>query len=173
MQSRVIKWLIPLVVIGAVGAGVAMAATGSMRSNGGTVNAVKSSKYGTILVSSNGRALYRYTLDKKGVSVCTGACAKFWPPLLVKTGAKPTVGAGATASLLGTIKAAAGKRQVTYAGFPLYLFAQDKKASQVNGQGFEGKWYVVNTKGALVKKAVTTTAGMPPPTTTQPKPAWG
>jgi len=171
MRSRVIKWLIPLVVIGAVGAGVAMAATGSMRSNGGTVNAVKSSKYGTILVSSNGRTLYRYSLDKKGVSVCTGACAKFWPPLLVKTGAKPTVGAGATASLLGTIKAAAGKRQVTYAGFPLYLFAQDKKASQTNGQGFQGKWYVVNTKGALVKKAVTT--GMPPPTTTQPKPAWG
>ena len=170
MGVRAIKWLTPLVVIAALGVGAAMAATGSMSSSGGTVKAAKSSKYGMVLVSSNGRTLYRYTLDKKGVSVCTGACAKFWPPLLVKAGAKPTVGSGATASLLGTIKAAAGGRQVTYAGFPLYFFAQDKKAGQLNGQGFEGKWYVVNSKGALVKKPVTSSA---PPTTTTKKLAWG
>jgi predicted lipoprotein with Yx(FWY)xxD motif len=170
MRGRAIKWLVPLVVIAALGVGAAMAATGSMQSSGGTVKAGKSTKYGMVLVSSNGHTLYRYTLDKKGVSVCTGACAKFWPPLLVMASAKPTVGTGADASLLGTIKAAAGERQVTYAGFPLYLFAQDKKAGQLNGQGFEGKWYVVNAKGALVKKPVATS---PSPTTTTKKSAWG
>jgi predicted lipoprotein with Yx(FWY)xxD motif len=171
MGGRAIKWLTPLVLIAALGVGAAMAATGSMRSSGGTVKTTKSSKYGMVLVSSNGRTLYRYTLDKKGVSVCTGACAKFWPPLVVKAGAKPTVGSGASASLLGTIKGAAGERQVTYAGFPLYFFAQDKKAGQLNGQGFEGKWYVVDSKGALVKKPVTSSA--PPTTTTKKKAAWG
>jgi predicted lipoprotein with Yx(FWY)xxD motif len=170
MGGRAIKWLTPLAVIAALGVGAAMAATGSMSSSGGTVKVAKSSKFGMVLVSSNGRTLYRYSLDKKGVSVCTGACAKFWPPLLVKAGAKPTVGSGATASLLGTIKAAAGERQVTYAGFPLYFFAQDKKAGQLNGQGFQGKWYVVNSKGALVKKPVTSS---PHPTTTTKTPAWG
>ena len=52
----------------------------------------------------------------------------------------------------------------------LYFFAQDKKAGQLNGQGFEGKWYVVNSKGALMKKPVTSSA---PSTTTTKKVAWG
>jgi hypothetical protein len=72
-------------------------------------------------------------------------------------------------ALLGTIKAAHGMSQVTYAGFPLYVFAGDKAAGQTNGQGFQSQWYVVNTKGALVKHAL----AVPPPkpgTTTR---AWG
>ena len=67
---------------------------------------------------------------------------------------------------------------MTYAGWPLYYFAGDKKSGQVNGQGFEKSWYVVNTKGALVKHAVnqSTSGSTPPPsggTTTDPGYAWG
>jgi predicted lipoprotein with Yx(FWY)xxD motif len=173
MRRRALKWGLLLVVIGAVGVGAAMAASASMHSNGGTVKAVKSKTFGMVLVSSTGLTLYRYTPDTKGKSVCSGACLKFWPPLLVKAGVKPTVGAGANRRLLGTIKAAHGKRQVTYAGFPLYFFAQDKKAGQTNGQGFGGKWYLVNTKGALVKHAVKTSAPAPTTTTTSGGSAWG
>jgi predicted lipoprotein with Yx(FWY)xxD motif len=155
MRGRVIRWALPLALAGVAGAGVAMAATAATQS-GGTVKAVQSTKFGMVLVGSTGRTLYRYTKDSKGVNRCSGdkSCAPYWPPLLVKPTVKPTVGAGANAKLVGTIKAAHGMRQVTYGGFPLYFFSGDKKAGQVNGEGFESVWFVVNTKGALVKHAV-------------------
>ncbi|HKT43684.1 MAG TPA: hypothetical protein VJQ85_02715 [Gaiellaceae bacterium] len=171
-----VRWLLPVAVVAAVGAGGALAATSAMHSSAATVKAVKSAKFGTVLVAANGRTLYRYTIDSKGVNRCTSnaTCAKYWPQLLVKAGVKPTAGAGLSASLLGSIKAKNGMRQITYAGFPLYMFAGDSKAGQVNGQGFEKQWYVVNTKGALVKSAVKsggTTSGNPP--SPAPAPGYG
>jgi len=156
MRGRIIRWMLPLALVGTVGAGVAMAAGAATSSSGATVRAVQNAKFGTILVAANGKTLYRYTIDKKGVNRCSAVaqCAAYWPPLLVKPTAKTTVGGGASVSLLGTIKAAHGMRQVTYAGWPLYYFVGDKAAGQVNGQGFEKQWYVVNTKGAFVKAAV-------------------
>jgi len=158
MRGRTIRLSFLLVLIIAVGAGAAMAAMAATHSSKGTVSAAKSKTYGTILVAADGRTLYRYTVDSKGVNRCSSnaTCSKFWPALLVKPGTKPTAGSGATASLLGTIKAAHNMRQVTYAGYPLYFFSGDTAANQVKGQGFESKWYVVNTKGALVKHAVST-----------------
>lgn len=159
MRGRAIRVVLPLVVVGALGAGAAMAASASMSSSSATVKAVKSANYGVVLVDSAGHTLYRYTLDRHGVNACTGACAKLWPPLLVKGSVKPTVGGGAIASLVGTIKAANGMHMVTYAGFPMHLFSGDSKAGQTKGEGFGGKWFVVNTKGSLVKHAITTNTG--------------
>ncbi len=158
MRDRTIRRLLPLVVVVVAGAAAATAALASTHASNGTVRAIQSKSFGMVLVGPNGHTLYRYTPDRKGVSVCKGTCLQFWPPLLVKAGTKPTVGAGAVASLIGTIKAAGGKLQVTYAGFPLYTFARDTKAGQASGEGFGAKWYVVNTKGALVKHAVTTSS---------------
>ena len=171
MRSRAIRWILPLLLVLVAGVGVAMAATASMSSKNGTVKTAHSSKYGTILVASNGMTLYRYTPDKKNVSVCTGACAGYWPPLLVKGTAKPTAGSGASASLLGTTMRTGGAEQVTYAGFPLYYYAGDKKPGQANGQGFEKTWYVVSATGALVKHAVKASGSGG--TTTKKKSAWG
>jgi len=168
MRGRMIRWVLPVALVAAVGAGVAMAATAT-HSASATVKLVASAKFGKVLVGANGRTVYRYTLDSKGVNKCTGdaACAKYWPQLLVKAGTKPSAGAGVTSSLLGTIKAAHGMAQVTYAGFPLYYFAGDKASGQVNGQAFEKEWYVVNAKGAFVKSAVSSGGAAPaPPTTT-------
>jgi len=147
----VIRWILPIVLVGVAGVSAAMAMTASGHSSG-TVSAVKSAKYGTILVGANGHVLYRYTPDKKGQSVCKGGCLVYWPALLVKKTA--TAGPGVKKSLLNTIKAAHGMRQVTYAGWPLYSFADDKKAGQVNGQGYDKIWYLVAPSGALVKKEV-------------------
>jgi predicted lipoprotein with Yx(FWY)xxD motif len=171
MTGRMIRWVLPLLLLAPLGVGVAMAASSSSGATG-TVKAVKSKTFGTILVSSKGRTLYRYTIDRKNVNKCTSdpACNKYWPPLLVKAGAKPTAGAGAKASKLGTIKAKNGMRQVTYAGWPLYYFAGDSANGQTKGQAFEKEWYVVNTSGGLVKSAVAT----PTPTTTSGGgTAWG
>ena len=170
MTGRTIRWVLPLLLLVPLGVGVAMAASSSSNATG-TVKAVKSKSFGTILVGSNGRTLYRYTIDRKNVNRCTSdpACNKYWPPLLVKAGAKPTAGAGAKVAKLGTIKAKNGMRQVTYDGGPLYTFAGDSAAGQTKGQAFEKEWYVVNTSGALVKGAV----AAPAPTTTSGGTAWG
>lgn len=175
MTGRTIRWVLPLLLLVPLGVGVAMAASSSTSSTG-TVKTVKSKTFGVILVSSRGRTLYRYTIDRKGVNRCSSnvTCSKYWPPLLVKAGARPTAGPGAQAAKLGTIKAKNGMRQVTYAGWPLYSFAGDTAAGQTKGQAFEKQWYVVNTSGALVKHAV----APPPPATTTPTttsggPAWG
>ena len=171
MQTRMIRWALPFALVAAIGAGTAIAASAASHTSGGTVKTAKSAKYGAVLVAANGMTLYRYTPDSKGVSTCSGACAKFWPPLLASAGAKPTAGTGASSSLLGTIKRGKGA-QVTYAGFPLYFYAGDKKAGDVAGQGVEGTWYVVSAKGALVKHAVAGTAATTA-STTKKSTAWG
>jgi predicted lipoprotein with Yx(FWY)xxD motif len=182
MRGRMIRLLLPVAVVAAVGAGAALAATAALRSSSVAVKAVDSPKFGIVLVSSAGRTLYRYTVDSKGVNRCSGVsvCSKYWPALLVKPGVNPGAGTGVKASLIGTIKAAHGMRQVTYAGFPLYTFAGDTKAGQTNGQGFDKQWYVVSAKGALVKAAVSSGSTPAPPasdpgygTTTTGGDAWG
>ena len=141
-----------------------LAASGAV-ANGATRThatvSLKSTSLGKILVAANGHTLYLFTHDKSGKSLCSGQCAAFWPPLVVK--AKPTAGAGVKASMLGWTKRADGKLQVTYNHHPLYFFKLDKKAGQVAGEGFNhfgGLWWVMSAKGAAVKKAA------PAPTTT-------
>jgi predicted lipoprotein with Yx(FWY)xxD motif len=73
------------------------------------------SRYGTILFDGRGFVLYAFTPDTKGKSTCAGACAKAWPPYLVK-------GAAPKGKLLGTTRRADGTAQVTYAGHPLYYY---------------------------------------------------
>jgi predicted lipoprotein with Yx(FWY)xxD motif len=103
---------------------------------------------GNILVDSHGRTLYLFQRDTGTKSTCTGACATEWPPLRVT--AKPTVGGGATASIVATSARSDGKPQVTYNGHPLYLFSGDQKPGDTNGEGvnaFGGLWYALSSAG--------------------------
>jgi predicted lipoprotein with Yx(FWY)xxD motif len=110
--------------------------------------AVANTNLGGVLVDSRGRTLYLFGADSGTKSACSGACAVNWPPLMV-SGA-PTVGSGAKASLVGTSTRSDGKKQVTYNGHPVYLFAGDQKAGDTNGQGvnaFGGSWYALTSAG--------------------------
>jgi predicted lipoprotein with Yx(FWY)xxD motif len=63
---------------------------------------------------------------------------------------KPTVGAGADASLVGSTTRSDGTRQVTYAGHPVYLFSGDQNPGDTNGEGvvaFGASWYAVSPAG--------------------------
>jgi len=118
----------------------------------GTVVSSAKTSLGRILVNSSGRTLYLFGKDAKGKSACSGKCASFWPPLIAS--GKPRAAGGAKASLLGTIKRADGRRQVTYNHHPLYRFVQDTKKGQTQGEGlsaFGAHWYVVSPAGAAVK----------------------
>jgi len=135
--------------------------------SGATVS-LRTTKLGAVLVSSKGRTLYLFGKDKNGKSACSGMCATYWPPAIVK--AKPTAGAGVKASLLGTTVRADGRKQVTYNHHPLYGFALDKQAGQTNGEGvtgFGGRWWAVSAHGTAVTKVATTTTTTTEMTTTE------
>jgi predicted lipoprotein with Yx(FWY)xxD motif len=74
---------------------------------------VANENVGKILVDSNGRTLYLFERDSGTKSTCTGACAVEWPPL--RATGKPTVGGGATASIVATSARTASRRSPTTA----------------------------------------------------------
>jgi predicted lipoprotein with Yx(FWY)xxD motif len=137
--------LATLVTAGALAATAALASTDKSSSI-----SLRTTKVGKVLVAANGRTLYLFTADKDKKSACYGKCEAYWPPLIAQT---PTAGTGLKASLIGTTKRKDGKLQVTYGGHPLYFFANDKKAGDVNGQGFVhfgGAWWVVSASGKKI-----------------------
>ena len=124
----------------------------SQQSSKGARIALGKTTLGRVLVDARGRTLYRFAKDKGGRSACYGACATYWPPLV--SSAKPQAARGVRASLLGLTKRTDGKRQVTYAGHPLYTFSLDTRAGQTSGQGlsdFGGSWNAVAASGRAVK----------------------
>jgi predicted lipoprotein with Yx(FWY)xxD motif len=44
-----------------------------------------------------------------------------------------------------------GSKQLAYYGWPLYFYAADQAAGDVNGQGVGGKWYVIGADGTPIK----------------------
>src|SRR3954454_24468934 len=84
----------------------------------GTVVSTAKTSLGRILVNSRGHTLYLFGKDRNGKSSCSQRAAPSWPPLIASR--KPVVGGGAKASLIGTVKRADGRRQVTYNHHPLY-----------------------------------------------------
>jgi predicted lipoprotein with Yx(FWY)xxD motif len=113
---------------------------------------VKSSSFGRVLFDGRGYVLYAFTRDAKGRSACYGACAKAWPVYYAKGTLR--VGTGLKRSLLGTTRRRDGRRQITYAGRPLYYYVGDTKAGQIRCQNvaeFGGTWLVVRPSGRLVR----------------------
>ena len=106
---------------------------------------------GTYLTADKGRSVYLWVADSGGTSACSGACAKFWPP--VETKGKPKADHGVNAALLGTTMRSDGSEQVTYKGHPLYYYLPDRSKGQTTGQGNDGfgaKWWLVAPSGAAI-----------------------
>lgn len=124
--------------------------TSTPSSQGRTV-AVRDAAPGKILVS-NGMTLYLFEKDTGSESTCSGECATDWPPLT--TSGSPHAGEGVDASKLGTTKRDDGSTQVTYAGHPLYFFADDSAPGDTNGQGLDAygaEWYVLSPAGTKIE----------------------
>jgi predicted lipoprotein with Yx(FWY)xxD motif len=95
--------------------------------------------------------LYIFTPDgTSGKSACSGQCLASWPALT--SDAAPTLGTGLDASDFASItRTDDGAKQVTFYGMPLYTFSGDKAAGDTNGQGLNGKWYVVGADGKPIQ----------------------
>ncbi len=103
---------------------------------------------GTILVDSRGYTLYDFHKDKGTMSACYDACAQAWPPLITEE--EPLAGGGAIGSKLSTTERKDGTVQVTYAGHPLYTYAQDEVPGQARGNdvsSFGAEWYALQPSG--------------------------
>jgi predicted lipoprotein with Yx(FWY)xxD motif len=112
---------------------------------------------GTYLVGAGGRAIYLWKADPLNVSVCTDACATFWPPV---TGT-PTAGAGLSQSAFGSITRTDGTTQVTYHGHALYYFSFDKTSKTTAGQGSNGfgaRWWLVTPSGKAITEPLVNVA---------------
>jgi predicted lipoprotein with Yx(FWY)xxD motif len=121
------------------------------------------SKFGPVLVTGAGRALYTFSGDGIPFSPtgpqfnCTALntapalnntpCTVAWPPLQA-TG-RLIAGRGVRQRGLGTVTRN-GVKQVTYFGQPLYRFIKDTAARQMNGEdvaAFSGTWYLDTPSG--------------------------
>ncbi|MFK3676899.1 hypothetical protein ACI2IP_04175 [Microbacterium sp. NPDC090218] len=121
------------------------APTSGDESGAGTLT-VADSRLGEIVADADGKTLYMFDSDTQnsGESSCTGECLTNWPPLTTE-GDAPAV-EGVTGEV-GTIELADGSTQVTLNGWPLYYFAGDAAAGDVNGQGVGGIWWVLSPAG--------------------------
>jgi predicted lipoprotein with Yx(FWY)xxD motif len=122
----------------------------------GTVMVSESADYGSILTNNEGMSLYVFMADTQngGASTCNAddGCSTEWPPLVSE--GQPVAGEGVDAAMLGTITREDGTMQVTYNGWPLYLFEEDGAPGDVNGQGLEefgGLWYLVSPTGEAIQ----------------------
>src|SRR3954451_787009 len=149
-MKHVLKLVAALWAIATIAA--AFALTGSAAPAGAKLR-IANSALGRILVDSKGITLYDFPPDKRSASVCYGACAALWPPLL--TTGKPVAGPGVKQALLGTTKRKDGKLEVTYNGHPLYYFVSDRKPGQTTGQGldqFGAPWWVLSAAGKEIHR---------------------
>jgi predicted lipoprotein with Yx(FWY)xxD motif len=127
-------------VLAAAGAGVA--AEGKNDAVRAPVVKLKDARFGPILARRDHQALYYWNVEKRDFKVhCTGACARAWPPLIVRSrSAVPSRVAGIKGTF-GTIRRPDGRLQVTHNRLPLYTYAHERP-NQVLCNDVDG-WFVV------------------------------
>ena len=113
----------------------------------GTKISVHGSDYGRMLWGPDRQAIYIFDRDEENRSRCYGECAKAWPPVLTKE--RPVAGRGVRESLLGTKRRRNDKKQVTYAGKPLYYYAHEGSGEVLCHDVFlnGGYWWVIGPDG--------------------------
>ena len=145
-MTRALTALAVPVVAASIGATAIASATASSSVN------VRNTALGKTLVDGRGRTLYMFKRDHTNMSSCSSACLTVWPAMTASF--RPHAVGGAITAKVGTIRAH-GRRQVTYAGHPVYYYVGDRKAGDVNGQGlnqFGGKWYALSPSGRVIDR---------------------
>ena len=95
--------------------------------------------FGDILTDGEGYSLYFFAKDTKSTSLCNGGCLANWPAFYKE---ELVLGEGLDATYFGVITREDGSKQNTYKGWPLYYYANDTAAGEVNGDGLGGNWFI-------------------------------
>lgn len=154
------------IALGAIAGAAVLVATAyggtasTSRAAKGALVELRKTTLGTVLADARGRTLYVFEKDRNGKSACETACVKFWPPLVSRTTTR--AGKGVHKSMLGSIRRQDGRRQVTYAGHPLYTFVGDKAPGTTSGEGltnFGAEWYALAATGRTVEPSQPSSGG--------------
>jgi predicted lipoprotein with Yx(FWY)xxD motif len=81
---------------------------------------------GRVLTTPQKQAIYIWKSEPRGTIRCTGACAKAWPPVLVKKGVKVPMRISGIRGDFGTIRRSDGSRQLTLNRRALYTYAHER-----------------------------------------------
>jgi predicted lipoprotein with Yx(FWY)xxD motif len=112
-----------------------------------TVVTTGDSEFGVMLFDDRGQAIYLSDREKTSTPDCYDQCAAAWPPVI--TDGAPHAGGAANPTLLGTTQRTDGSVQVTYAGHPLYFYANEGPGEVLCHNVFlnDGPWFVVTPQG--------------------------
>ena len=109
------------------------------------VRTIANKQLGQVLATAGRQAIYVWNREPKGKIRCTGACAKAWPPVVVKKGVLVPMHVKGIMGEFGTIRRAGGARQLTFNRRALYTYANEKPGqvlcNNVNG------WFAVKVHG--------------------------
>ena len=122
--------------------GLASFALGGDQATRAPVIKQRDARFGPILATRAHKALYYWNVEKRDYRVhCTGACARAWPPLIVRSrSAVPRRIAGIRGTF-GVIRRPDGRLQVTHNRLPIYTYAHEGP-NQVLCNNVDG-WFVV------------------------------
>ena len=118
----------------------------SSDAGGAPVIKYKDDQFGPILATQKKKALYYWNVEKRagGKLRCFGACAKAWPPLIVKSRTAVPKRIAGIKGVFGVVKRPNGRLQVTHNGLPVYTYAHEGP-EQVLCDNVDG-WFVVRLK---------------------------
>ncbi len=134
---------IMLVLLGLALSVLLVAAPLAAQDSSYTVGLGSTDALGSFLVGPDGMTLYLFTRDTVGGdSVCYDRCADRWPPLLVDSADMITVDP-AIPGTVGTVARTDGTLQVTYNGWPLYYWYNDKAPGDTDGEAVGKTWWVI------------------------------
>jgi predicted lipoprotein with Yx(FWY)xxD motif len=152
-------------------AGAGLAAGAATKTPSRTFDKATVNGYVGILTDGRHYSLYLLTSEKGGHLHCLKACLTTWPPLLVTTPSLFVSTAKGVKGKFALVKRSATAKQITYNGYPIYLFSGDHRAYRVNGQGISangGTWVLINAgaKTSGVTPVKSSTSGAKSTTTT-------
>ena len=131
-----LSFVVPISLLAPAAAGMAPQAP---------VTKLRTAQFGAVLVTSKKKALYYWNREKRagGKIRCVGACARAWPPLIVRS-ARLEPNVAGIRGRFATIRRPDGRYQVTFKGLPVYTYAHEGPrqvlCNNVNG------WFVVRLR---------------------------
>jgi predicted lipoprotein with Yx(FWY)xxD motif len=136
----VLRFVLTALVLSALALG---AVPGALSASPAPVAKLKTKAFGYVLTRRDHQALYYWDVERKaGAKVrCTGACAKLWPPLVVRSAAAVPRRVAGIKGVFGVVRRPDGRLQVTHDRLPVYTYVHEGPrqvlCDDVNG------WFVV------------------------------
>ena len=143
MRKRFDRRTVPLLLAVVAAVGV-VAASAMAASSHPTVKVMKTASLGKLLATSGGLTLYHYTDEKGGKIDCKGACAKLWPPLVVRSKSAVPARVAGIKGAFGTIRRPDGRLQVTFNRRPVYTYVHEGPTQVLCDN--VGGWFVVRLR---------------------------